>query len=78
MHVKRKQRDVGLTASLIAACVIGIFVTSGCAMTGVITDTSCLSFKPINASTEDTSLTKRQVIMHNAAYDSICGPMPLK
>ena len=45
---------------------------SGCAMDTLGIDSGCKSFKPISASKADTTDTKRQVIGHNRAWNSIC------
>lgn len=78
MQLSQERHGARSVAYLMAACVIGTIAISGCAVTGVITDTSCNSFEPIHASITDTIATQRQVIEHNAAYDSICGKAPLK
>src|SRR5918992_1232586 len=65
---KQKLRGLALSASLIAL--------TGCAIptSGIeITDTSCQSFRPIYGSRGDTDETKRQVIGHNAAWNSVCA-----
>ena len=50
------------------------FLMTGCAtaFSGTSADSACLSFKPIHASTKDTTQTKREVIAHNARYNAIC------
>lgn len=36
------------------------------------TEVSCLSFEPIQYSRTDTEETRRQIVAHNAAWDSLC------
>lgn len=52
-----------LISSLLAAC--------GTPIVG-IADSACSSFKPIAMSKADTEPTKRQIVGHNKAFDSIC------
>jgi hypothetical protein len=37
-----------------------------------VTDSACLTFKPIHASKADTTQTKREVIAHNKRFDAVC------
>lgn len=49
-----------------------IAVTSGCASTQQIADSSCKVFKPIHWSQKDTAQTKREVVSHNRKFDAVC------
>ncbi len=48
------------------------FLMAGCGTNSLGTDSACLSFKPIHASSKDTTQTKREVVQHNARYEAIC------
>lgn len=47
---------------------------AGCQTTTatVVTDTSCLAFKPITWSGDDTVSTRLQVQEHNKVFDTLC------
>lgn len=62
MHSKLKK-----LASLFLVCPL-----TACATPIAATDSGCKSFKPITWSKADTEPTKRQVVGHNKAYDTIC------
>ena len=55
--------------------VMSLILLSGCATSGVVTDTGCLVFKPIYVSQQDelTEGTARQVLRHNETGRAVCG-----
>lgn len=53
-------------------CLLLAAPLAGCSTIGSVTDTSCKSFKPITGSSQDTTITKRQVVAHNKVFDTIC------
>ncbi len=66
MFVWPKRLAMPLSASLmLAACQTTTTPTGG-------TDTACLVFKPITYSRQDTPVTVRQIVGHNAAHAELC------
>jgi len=52
----------------------GMLILAGCAtITSGTNRVACRVFEPIRASTIDTVETKKQVIVHNAKWDKLCG-----
>jgi hypothetical protein len=49
-----------------------VFLLTGCATNGLVTDGSCKIFKPISNSAKDTEQTRREVVSHNKVYGAIC------
>lgn len=58
---------------IIAVIAIPLLTACSSIDNGAISDSSCMSFKPISMSKQDTEPTKRQVIGHNKAWDAICA-----
>lgn len=55
------------------AVMLSGFLLTGCGTNiAGIADTACQSFKPITMSKADTEATKRQIVGHNKAFDTIC------
>lgn len=69
----RRRLALAMTLSLAWLATACVPVTTR----AVVTDTSCMVFRPITWSGRDTDETIRQVRSHNAAFDAACPPRPL-